>query len=402
MINPMSGRKHIGNYFAADIISQLGSNIAFIALHWYIIEQTDSNEKVGIASMIGVIAGLLTCLMAGILADIFSRKSIIIYSNYIRAVSVAFALFLLYTNSFHPYFVYLLFIIAGVGFNIYIPASKAFLQEIITDDEAVKYSGYLELNVQISILVAGALSGILYKMFGIYLILGLDIATFIIASFVLYPIQCPKQKNKKKYDSIWNELKGGIDYFSKEKIIFYFMMIMLLPHIATIAQNIVLPGYVMHYLQSDSITYGMMSMMYGIGATIISAIFIFRSSHSFNRHLLYGSFILSIAAIFVLIMTKSVTFSLIGIFFFGFANSSIKIALISTMMKVVDGRFMGRIVSIKNFAITLLQMISAYNIGYFMDRNGDITGFIFLEGIMILSFILYLAFSDRFDKLLAS
>lgn len=397
----MQGRAHIGNYFAADIISQLGSNIAFIALHWYIIEQTDSNVQVGIASMVGVIAGLITCPMAGILADIFSRKSILIYSNYIRALSVSIALFLLYNNSFHPHYVYLLFIIAGIGFNIYIPASKAFLQEIITDKEAVKYSGYLELNVQISLLVAGALSGILYKLFGIYIILALDILTFIIAGLLLYPIECSKQKNKKKYLSIWNELKGGIDYFSKEKIIFYFMLIMILPHIATIAQNIVLPGYVMHHLQSDAVTYGMMSTMYGVGATIISAIFIFYSSSYFTRQLLYKSFMLSIAAIFALIMTKSVTISLIGIFFFGFANSSIKIALISTMMRAVDRSYMGRVISVKNFAITLMQMFSAYNIGYFMDKNGDITGFICLEAIMVAAFILYLSFAKKFDKLLA-
>lgn len=396
----MQGRTHIGNYFAADIISQLGSNIAFITLHWYLMEHTSSNEQVAIASMIGVIAGLLTCPFAGILADIFSRKSILIYSNYIRALAVGIALWMLYKNEFHPYYVYFLFIIAGVGFNIYIPASKSFLQEIITEDEAVKYSGFLELNVQISLLVAGALSGIIYKVFGLYVILALDIFSFIFAAFLLYPIRCPKQKNKKKYETLINELKGGIAYFSNQKIIFYFMLVMLLPQIATIAQNIVLPGYVMHHLQLDSITYGMMSMMYGIGATIISSIFIFWKKSGFSRILLYKSFVISIAALLVLIMTKSVSIALIAIFFFGFANSSIKIALISTMMKVVDGSFMGRVISVKNFVITLLQMITAYNVGYLMDKNGDIMGFIFLEAIMIVSFILYVSFAKKFDSLL--
>lgn len=398
----MQARKHIGNYFAADIISQLGSNIAFIALHWYLIEATNSNEIVGIASMVGVIAGLLTCPFAGILADIFSRKSILIYSNYIRAVFVAFALFALKSNEFHPYYVYFLFIIAGVGFNIYIPASKAFLQEIITDKEAVKYSGFLEINVQVSLLVAGALSGIMYKLWGIYIILTLNIFTFIIASLLLYPIKCLKQNNKKKYKTIWDEFKGGLGYFDRNRKILYFMIIMLLPHIATISQIIVLPGYVMHHLKSDSVTYGMMSMMYGIGATIISTIFIFYSTIYFNKNLLYRSFLLSIVSIFALIITKSVTISLIAIFFFGFANSSIKITLISTMMRVVNGQYMGRVISVKNFAITLLQIVSAYNIGYFMDRNGDITGFIFLEAIMITAFILYLTYSKKFGKILAA
>ena len=162
----MREKKNIGNYFAADIITQLGSNIAFISLHWYILEKTDSNEKVGIAVLLSVIAGLVTCPFAGILADICSRKSILIYSNYIRAFFISIATFVLYSNDFHIYYLYSLFIIAGIGFNIYIPASKAFLQEIISENEIVKYSGFLEINVQVSLLVAGALSGIIYKIFG--------------------------------------------------------------------------------------------------------------------------------------------------------------------------------------------------------------------------------------------
>jgi len=396
----MPARKNIGNYFAADIISQLGSNIAFIALHWYIIEMTDSNENVGIAALIGVLAGLLTCPFAGIIADIFSRKSIIIYSNYLRAISVSGALYLLYYNEFHMGYIYCLFIISGIGFNIYIPASKAFLQEIIIENEAVKFSGFLEVNVQISFLVAGALSGLFYKLLGIYGILLFDIVSFILASILLYPIECRKQYNKKAYESFWTEFKEGAYYFSKKKIVFYFMLIMLLPHIVTIAQNIVLPGYVMHHLMSDSITYGMLSMMYGIGATIISIIFIFNANIYSSKYLIYKSFIISILSIFTLIFTKSIIISLIALFFFGFANSAIKIMLISTMMRIVDGIYMGRVISVKNLIITMLQLFSSYNIGLLMDKYGDITGFIFLEAIMLLAFTLYMILARRFNVLL--
>lgn len=123
----MSGCTHIINFFAADIISQLGSNIAFIVLHWYIIEITDSNEQVRIASMIVVISGLLTCPAAGILEHVCSRKLILIYLNYIGEVSLGLVLFLLYNYDFYLIYVYLQLIIAGISFNIYVSVLKASL-----------------------------------------------------------------------------------------------------------------------------------------------------------------------------------------------------------------------------------------------------------------------------------
>lgn len=396
----MQKQRNIANYFIADIISQLGSNIAFLALHWYIIEQTNSSQQIGVAVSLSVIAGLITCPFAGILADIFSRKSILIYSNYLRAFFISAILLLMHNSEFHIQYLYVLFIISGIGFNIYIPAAKAFLQEIIQENDAVRYSGFLEVNVQISLLVAGGLSGILYKLYGIYWILAFNVATFILASFLLLSVKSVSTITNKINPNIFREFSDGITYFVGHRIILYFMIIMLLPHIVTIAQHVVLPGYVMNYLDSDSITYGMFSMVYGIGATIISIIYILNSEIYSEKYLLYLSFCLSMISIFAMIFYKSTMISFIAMFFFGFANSSIKITLICTMMRIIDKEFMGRVISVKNMVITLLQMFFSYQIGYMMDRHGDLSGFIILEMIMIVSFVLYLLNSNRFNSLL--
>ena len=71
----MKSNPKIANYFVADIISQIGSNIPFLSLNWYILETTKSNAKIGIAVFLGVVAGLLTCPLGGVISDIFSIKN---------------------------------------------------------------------------------------------------------------------------------------------------------------------------------------------------------------------------------------------------------------------------------------------------------------------------------------
>ncbi|MGV2432269.1 MAG UNVERIFIED_CONTAM: MFS transporter [Rickettsiaceae bacterium] len=395
----MREEKNIRNYFAADIISQIGGNIAFLSIHWFILEKTNSNEKIGLAALMGVIASLITSPFAGIIADVFTRKTVLIISNLIRAFAIGIVTFLLYTKDFSIYYIYLFFIISGIGFNVYLPAAKAFLQEIIPSDKIVKWSGVLEINVQISMLLAGALSGIIYKIFGIYIILALNIATFCISSLLLYFVDSSNNIKTRGHVGIIREISLGLKYFSTKPIIFSFMLIMIMPHIASICQNIVLPGYVMHHLNSNSVSYGMMSMIYGAGAAVISVIFIFFHNIAFSKALIYRSFIISISSISVLVISTNINISFVAIFFFGFANSAIKIILISTMMRVVDRQFMGRIVSVKNFIITLMQMLCSYNIGLMMDLYGDYFGYILIDAIMILSLVLYSLYSKKFESL---
>lgn len=387
---------NLRNYLAADFISQFGSNLAFFSLHWHVLTISGSNTKVGIAVFVGVLAGLVTCLFAGIITDIFCRKKVILVSNFLRAIAILLSTFLMYQDHYNIYYLYIFFIIGGIGFNIYIPATKAFLQEIVPKDKYLKASGFLEFNVQFTILISSFLSGLLYKHFGIYFILCINIISFLLSNFFIYFIKHVREFQPKANEGFFDKISLGISYFINRPWIFMLVVILLLPQIASIGQNIVLPGYVANYLGENSYIFGLINMMYGIGASLISLIFIIKGERFFRKKLLEIAFLISITSLGIIIMTKSLLFSYIAIFLFGFGNASIKIFLIAYMMKVIDKEYMGRAISIKNILITILQMFTSYNIGIMMDLYGDIIGYLFLEAIMLTSLFLYCLFSAHY------
>ncbi len=386
-------------YFTADVISQLGSNISLLSLNWFLLEKTGSNEQVGILVLLSVLGSFFTCPFAGIIADRFNRKSILIYSNFIRGSAILLIATLLYIQNFSIYYLYILSIINGVGFNIYLPASKAFVQEITTPEILVKSNGFIEINVQVSMLIAGAVSGVIYKAFGMYTILIIDSITFFIANLFLLSITYNKAPITRLYENFLQEFKNGIMYLAKSPRLSIFVLILLMPHVATISQSVVTPGYVFYHLKSDSLVYGIMNMSYGIGATITCLVFILASSIYFRNFIVRLSFVISILSLITLICTNTVIIAYIATLFFGLANSSIKIILLSTMMRVVDREYMGRVVSVKNVVITMLQMFCTYPIGYAMDLYGNVTGYVFLELIMMFSFVAYIYFMPRIKGL---
>jgi MFS family permease len=395
----MTSGKDIRYYFTADIISQLGSNISLLSLNWFLLEKTGSNEQVAILVLLSVLGSLCTCPFAGIIADRFNRKSILIYSNFIRGFAILTVAILLYSQNFSIYYLYILSVINGVGFNIYLPASKAFVQEITSREVLVRSNGFIEINVQISMLIAGALSGVIYEAFGMYTILVVDSITFLIANLFLLNIKYNRGPVTHIYENFLTEFKNGIIYLAKTPALSLFVFILLMPHVATISQSVVTPGYVFYHLTSDSVVYGIINMSYGIGATITCLVFIFASSIYFNNFIVSMSFIISILSLSTLICTNTVIIAYIATLFFGLANASIKIILLSTIMRTVNREYMGRVISVKNIVITLFQMCCSYPIGYAMDVYGNVTGYMFLESIMIISFISYLYFLPKIKGL---
>ena len=390
---------NIKYYFIADIISLLGSNLALIALDWFILEKTGFNENVGIFMSLGMVAGLIAAPFGGIITDQLCRKTTIINLNYFRAFSILCILLVLVYREFNIYCVYFLAIINGIGFNIYLPASRALLQEIIQHKEFTKWNSLIEIGIHITMVAAGAITGILYKTCGIYFILFLDALSFVVSNFFMSQIRY-EHTIKTSTDNVLSKLYDVSIYIKNNKSLSVFILVMLTPHVATITLSIVLPGYVLNHLNSNSGTYGLLNMFLSIGA-IIGAIIMSRlhRKHVKNHHIRF-MFIASLLSLLITIFTWSIPMAYVTILIFGLSNSSIKIIAHSTIMRLTDKAFMGRIVSIKNSISTVLQMISAYTIGLVMDKYGDISGYFSLLVIMTVSFLAYLYFNKYFKRLL--
>ena len=392
--------RNIKNYFIADIISLLGCNLSLISINWFILEETGLNENVGIFTFLGVIGGLLTAPFGGIITDYFSRKKILIYSNFIRATAISIIVVLLLSEKFQIYYVYLLAIINGIGFNIYLPSSRALVQEIVNKKDLIKWNSVIEMTIHLSMIAAGAITGIIYKTCGIYFILIMNSITFLMSNLFLYKISHKHTARTQTQKTLFAKFYQGANYLLSNRSFLIFILIMLLPHVATIMLNIVLPGYVLHHLNSNSVTYGIINMCVSIGS-ITGAFFM----HYMNRDILHRHHIgillfVSIVALIILMVTPLIMIAYIAILFFGLCNSALKIILHSTIMKITHQDYMGRVISIKNLISTLFQMTSAYSIGIIMDKYGDIWGYLSLLIVMLTSLCSYLYFFKNFKKIL--
>ena len=324
-------------------------------MNWFVLEKTGLNSAVGFLMAIGIMSGLIIIPFAGTIADHFNRKQILIYSNFVRAFLILLMVILLLTRPFNIYYIYFLAIVNGVGWNLYLPASRALVQEIVSTEELLKGNSLIEISLQVGMFTAGAAAGIIYKFFGIQTILIVDAATFLVSNFFLFHINYNSVLKRVEKEEFMRKLINGYQYLIKRPIIFIFGVIIFLPFVVTMTFNVVLPGYVTHHLQAGSLTFGFLDMCYGIGASLAGVATMYLSIKYSKKYLVIVFFIMSILALSIMTVNKYFIIPYVATLFFGLPNSAIRIILNSFMMEIIPKEYMGRVLSIWNFIATFCR-----------------------------------------------
>lgn len=371
------------NYFFSDIISGFGVGMSTIGANWFIMDRTGSLSAVGFMLTLNVLASLAISPLFGIVTDRFNRKSIILGTNWIRAsalLAIAFAFLFL---DFNVVYLYLFTIVNGMGWTIYMSASRSLVQELLPKKDLINGNSLIEISLQVGMFVAGGASGVLYKFYGFETILILNAAAFVVSSLFLYGIQYTPIAVENKEGSFYVNFKEGLNYLRERPSVFLLGVASIIPIVAVMVFNVVLPGYVSGPVNGDSVVFGLSDMFYGIGGLLSGFVAAPLARKLSNNGTIVLFFIMAISIQFAWVFNHYVWILYIGCLLFGLSNSSLRIVMNTILMGTVSKSFMGRAMSVWMAISFLLQCIFAMGLGVLMDRFSPSVGFIGIGGLML-------------------
>lgn len=386
------------HYFAADIISGFGVGMSTIGANWYLLDQTNSNTSIGFMLSLNVIAGFLVSAFAGTVIDKWNRKNIILWANGLRVLALLLITGAFAWTGFRIEYLYAFTIINGMGWALYMSASRSLVQEIVPEQELIGGNSLIEISLQVGMFMAGALSGILYKYVGFEVILLLNALAFAVSSFFLSRIRYVPIPVEHTGESFYGTFKNGIRYLAERPYIFLLGIVSIIPLVSTMVFNVVLPGYVSTTVQGDSIVFGLSDMFYGIGGLLsglIAAPLAAKLSHNGTIAIF---FILAVLNLLAVAFNSTVILLYLGSVLIGLTNSSLRILITTTIMKSVSKSYMGRATSVWMAISLLLQTFSATGLGALIDRYSPGVGFICMSGLMFAGFILFYVLNSRVSE----
>ena len=377
-------RKNFLFFFLADIISGFGVGMSTIGANWYLLDETGSVGAIGLMLSINVISGFLVSPFTGIITDKFNRKSVIQATFILRAITIAALTGLFIFDGFSIGYIYAFAIINGIGWSIYMSASRSLIQELLPEKELSKGNSLIEISLQVGMFMAGAASGFIYKFFGFEVILLMNSLMFVFSSLLVMFVKYQSIALEGSDESYSDSFKKGLQYLRSHKMTFLLGIVSIVPLVATMIYNVVLPGYVSDTLNADSVVFGFSDMAYGIGGLLsgfIAAPFARKISGNKAVSMI---FILAVLTLFGLAVNNVVLVIYLGSFLIGLSNSSLRIIMNTMLMEIVPKPLMGRALSVWMGIALFLQAILASGLGLLIDIFSPSIGFICMGGLMLL------------------
>ena len=207
--------KNVILFLISQTISLFGSSLVLYALMWYIT----LNTKSGVMMTIYIISGFLPTFFlspfAGVWADRYNRKNLIIIADSFIAIATLFLAILFFMGYDSIGLLFVMAAFRAVGTGVQTPAIGAIIPQLVPEDKLTKVNGINSSIQAIVMLISPMLSGALLTMTSIQNIFLIDVVTAALAVVVLrFFLEVPTHEKAQDNQEIsyFKDLKEGIIY----------------------------------------------------------------------------------------------------------------------------------------------------------------------------------------------
>lgn len=216
-------KKDVSLLMLSKFISVIGTGMQEFALSLYVLKVTGSATLFASVLAISIIPQLILGTFAGVLADWYDRKKMVVYLDLLNGVVVGiFTIIFLLTGALSMLEIYILVILLSVITAFYQPFVGTIIPSIVTGDELVDVNSISSLISNTSTLIGPVVGAMLFGFYGISIILTINAFSFIFAGIFEMFIKVPKNNNKPEKISLKvfkNDFTEGIKFIKRKKFI---------------------------------------------------------------------------------------------------------------------------------------------------------------------------------------
>ncbi len=166
--------------WTGELISSIGSGLTAFGLGVYVFRQTGSAAGMGLVTLLGFLPTLLLGVPAGILADRYDRRVLMMVGDGLSAVGVLYILCCMRNGGATLAQICTGVFISAVFSALLEPSYKATVTDLLSEEEFSRAGGLISVAGSARYLFAPVAAGFLLEAKGVEILLLLDIGTFLL------------------------------------------------------------------------------------------------------------------------------------------------------------------------------------------------------------------------------
>lgn len=293
------------------LVSLIGSEMQGFALSLYVLKITGSAAKFASVLAITLVPKIIIGPLAGVLVDWFDRKKIIVGLDMLSGLLIGiYAIMFMINGKLSLGSIYVLVVLLSFISLLFQPTITTVLPSIANKEDLVDANGINSLILNIGNLMAPAIAGVLFGIYGILAILIVNSISFILSAISEMFIDIPKlNKKPQKVNAniFFNDFLEGIKFIKSKKIMITVISFACIANFAFAPiSSIGLAFISKEILKVTDYQYGLLESILVISA-IISPFMMSRISKKFSvgKILFLDIFITSILVAFMAIIPSS-------------------------------------------------------------------------------------------------
>jgi MFS family permease len=254
-------------YYYGQSVSLIGVWVQNIAMGWLLYRLTGSALLLGTVAFAQQIPSLFIMPFAGVLADRFNRRKVLILSQ-AAAMVIAFVLaFLVLTDIVTIPLIIILAAANGVILAFDTPFRNSFVPDMITQKEDLGNAIALNSSLyNLARFIGPPIGGVLIAWVGegwCFFINGVSFLA-VLGSLIVMKVEAQKPRLKKA--SIMRELGEGISYAVNDKPLRYLLILVMMSSFFGLPFQVLLPFFAAEVLMGGSELLGLLTGALGFGA----------------------------------------------------------------------------------------------------------------------------------------
>jgi MFS family permease len=380
--------------WGGQVVSLLGDWFNLIASALLIAQLTDSAAALGGLFVVRFLAPFLVSPFAGVAADRYNRKKLLIITDIFRGIVVLGFLFVQSSGLIWVVLIYVLTALQMAGQGFYFPARNAILPDVVSRNELGAANALSSATWSVMLALGSALGGFFSGIWGITPAFVLDALTFFISaaitSMVVYEPAVAHHDSDRSVAAALRQYIQGLSYLRHHVDIFLVALHKTANglFVAAAFQVIQVKLAEVHFPMGEAgaVSLGLTYVATGIGTgvgPIISRYFTGDRDRPLRWAIIVG-YVITLFGLGTVATLANFPIVLIGSFLRGVGGGIVWVVSTQLLMQLVPFDVRGRVFSTEFAMSTLANAIAAGMAGAFLDTVSVST---MLQVLALLNFI---------------
>ena len=219
---PNSSFKKFALLCGGSFITAVGSGITSFGLGVYVFQQTGLASASALITLLAFLPGLLLTPFAGVLADTYDRRLLMILGDGLSMLGIIYILICMASGRAELWQIGVGVTISSIFSSLIEPSFRATVSDLLTEEEYSKASGLVQLSGSARFLISPLIAGLLLQVADIKLLLIIDICTIFVTVAVTFIVRrgIATKKKAPATQSFLRDMREGLSTLTQNKGVF--------------------------------------------------------------------------------------------------------------------------------------------------------------------------------------